>query len=305
VTHDHIFKELLRVFFVEFVELFLPDVSEYIDPDSISFLDKELFTDITSDATHEVDLVVQAKFKGKPAFFLIHVENQAKAQANFPERMFRYFARLSETYGLPVFPVVIFSYMTPLSAAPNSYEVAFPGMTVLKFSYRVIQLNRLYWREFLDQPNPVASALMTRMKMAAEERPKVKMECLRLLATLKLTPAKSKIIGVFIENYLKLTAEENRVYERDLAELAPEEREITMEMMTSWHRQGRQEGLQEGRQEGKEDLVIRQIRRRFGEVTATVTKRMDRLSAEQLNELGEALFDFTSIADLEQWLAGH
>jgi len=122
---------------------------------------------------------------------------------------------------------------------------------------------------------------------------------------LKLTPAKSKIIGVFIENYLKLTAEENRVYERDLAELAPEEREITMEMMTSWHRQGRQEGLQEGRQEGKEDLVIRQIRRRFGEVTATVTKRMDRLSAEQLNELGEALFDFTSIADLEQWLAGH
>jgi hypothetical protein len=237
------------------------------------------------------------------------VENQAKAQANFPERMFRYFARLSETYGLPVFPVVIFSYMTPLSAAPNSYEVAFPGMTVLKFSYRVIQLNRLYWREFLDQPNPVASALMTRMKMAAEERPKVKMECLRLLATLKLTPAKSKIIGVFIENYLKLTAEENRVYERDLAELAPEEREVTMEMMTSWHRQGRQEGLQEGRQEGrqegKEDIVARIVRHRFGAVSATVTERLRRLSSKQLDELAEALFDFTGVTDLEQWLAGH
>lgn len=179
--------------------------------------------------------------------------------------------------------------------------VTFPGKTVLKFNYTVIQLNRLRWRDFLDQPNPVATALMTQMQVAHEDRPKVKAECLHLLATLKLNPAKSRVIGVFIESYLKLTAAENKLYEQVLAELAPEGREATMEMMTSWHQAGRQEGLQAG----KEDLVIRQIRRRFGDVSTSLIQQIDRLTVEQLNELGEALFDFANLADLKQWLAGH
>jgi len=78
-----------------------------------------------------------------------------------------------------------------------------------------------------------------------------------------------------------------------------------MEMMTSWHLAGRQEGLQAGRQEGKEDLVIRQIRRRFGDVPQSLIQNIDRLTVEQLNELGESLFDFNNMADLKQWLAGH
>lgn len=205
--------------------------------------------------------------------------------------------------------MVIFFYKRPLLAAPDSYEVTFPGKTVLKFNYTVIQLNRLRWRDFLDQPNPVATALMTQMQVAHEDRPKVKVECLHLLATLKLNPAKSRIIGVFIESYLKLKAAENMLYEQVLAELAPKERDATMEMMTSWHlagrQEGRQEGLQAGRQEGKEDLVIRMIRRRFGDVSQSLIQKIDRLTIEQLNELGEALFDFNNLADLKQWLAGH
>jgi hypothetical protein len=48
MDHDRIFKELLTVFFVEFIELFLPDVAAYLDPTSIAFLDKEAFTDVTA-----------------------------------------------------------------------------------------------------------------------------------------------------------------------------------------------------------------------------------------------------------------
>ncbi len=70
--------------------------------------------------------------------------------------MFRYFARLTEKYDLPVYPVVIFSYDTPRRPEPNRYTVAFPGETVLQFKYRVIQLNRLAWRRFVSQENPVA-----------------------------------------------------------------------------------------------------------------------------------------------------
>ena len=47
---------------------------------------------------------------------------------------------------------------------------------------------------------------MAKMKIAPKDRPKVRLECLRLLATLKLDPARSQLIGGFIAAYLKLNA---------------------------------------------------------------------------------------------------
>src|SRR5271154_3039894 len=109
MNHDQLFKLLLTTFFMEFLRSFLPEVAGYIDPDSIEFLDKEIFTDIASSERHEVDLIVKVRFRGgKRAFFLIHVENQAFPRKNFARRMFDYFAQLHKKYGLPVYPVVIF-----------------------------------------------------------------------------------------------------------------------------------------------------------------------------------------------------
>jgi hypothetical protein len=62
---------------------------------------------------------------------------------------------------------------------------------VLEFRFHAIQLNRLNWRDYIDRPNPVAAALMSKMKIAKRDRPNVKAECLRLLVTLKLDPAKN------------------------------------------------------------------------------------------------------------------
>ena len=179
--------------------------------------------------------------------------------------------------------------------------VSFPGKTVLKFEYSVIQLNRLPWRRFVKQENPVASALMAKMKMSVKDRPKVKAECLRLLASLKLDPARTTLIGGFIDSYLTLTAQELKQYERELARFTPTEREETMEIMTSWHR----EGIAKGITQGKETLVARLLRRRLGAVPEDMTARLDQLSPEQLDDLGEALLDFGTVADLEQWMARH
>ena len=188
-------------------------------------------------------------------------------------------------------------YDAPQRREPDRFVVAFPGKTVLKFEYSVIQFNRLPWRRFVKQENPVASALMAKMKMSAKDRPKVKAECLRLLASLKLDPARTTLISGFIDSYLRLTAQELKQYERELARFTPAEREATMEIVTSWQLQGRQEG--------KEALVMRLLRRRFGSVPEEMTARMDRLSAEQLDDLGEALLDFGTVADLEQWMSRH
>lgn len=165
---------------------------------------------------------------------------------------------------------------------------------MLQFDYTAIQLNRLPWRRFLKQHNPVATALMVKMKMALRDRPKVKTECLRLLATLKFDPAKSRLIALFIESYLKLTDEENRRYEREPEKLLPEEKVATMELMTSWEKKGAHHG--------KEELIVRLINRRFGSVSSEVRNGLDKLSADQLDALGEALLDFRTITDLQRWL---
>ncbi len=176
--------------------------------DSVRFLDKEIFTDVTSGERYEADLVVQAQMRGQESFILVHVEHQAQAQADFGRRMFRYFARLHDRYALPVYPIVLFSYARPRRPEPTVYRVIFGDWVILEFQYRVIQLNRLRWRDFVRRPNPIASALMAKMAIAPADRPRVKLECLRLLATLRLDPARTRLISGFIDTYLQLNAHE-------------------------------------------------------------------------------------------------
>ena len=66
-----------------------------------------------------------------------------------------------------------------------------------------------------------------------------------------------------------------------------------------------EEGRQEGRQEGERSLVLRQLARRFGELPEALRSQVESVPPEQLESLGEALLDFTAIADLENWLASH
>ena len=298
IDHDRLFKELLTTFFTEFVALFLPDMSRYLDTSHIEFLDKEVFTDVTTGDKHEVDLVAKVRFQGADAFFLIHVENQATRQTQFPGRMFQYFARLHEKYALPIYPVVLFSYDYPRRREPSQYRVAFPGFTVNQFRYRVIQLNRLNWRDYMRQPNPVASALMAKMQIAPKERPKVKLECLRLLATLRLSPAKMHLISGFVDTYLKLTAAEQLAFQIELTQVAPQEQEEVMQIVTSWM----EEGIEKGERNEASKFVQRLLRRKFGVLEPTVVERVTTLPTRKMEELGEALFSLNSIAEVEAWL---
>jgi hypothetical protein len=159
--------------------------------------------------------------------------------------MFHYFARLDEKYTLPIYPVVIFSFDTPQRLELNRYQVEFPDRKVLDFSYVAIQLNRLNWRDFLSSPNPVAAALMAKMKIQPEDRPKVKAECLRLLATLRLDPARMQLISGFVDTYLRLNEAEIAVFEAELNRMGLSEEEQIMEIVTSWMEKGIEQGIQQ------------------------------------------------------------
>lgn len=309
MDHDRLFKQLLSSFFVEFLELFFPQLVEQLDRTSIEFLDKEVFTDVTAGERHEVDLVAKGRFRGNELCFLIHVELQAQAQSAFERRMFSYFARLHQKYDLPVYPIAVFTYDQPQRQEPDEYRVGFSDLEVLVFRFRALQLNRLDWRGFQERTNPMAAALMARMRMAPQERPGVKVACLALLARLVLDAAQRELLSAFIDAHLPLTMDEEAVFQAELGKLEPQGREQIMELVTSWMKkgmeQGLEQGLQEGIQKGKEAVVVRLLRKRFGQLDAAVEARVRGLSAQALEELAEALLDFSRPSDLTGWLDAH
>ncbi|MBD2596259.1 Rpn family recombination-promoting nuclease/putative transposase [Nostoc spongiaeforme FACHB-130] len=72
---------------------------------------------------------------------------------------------------------------------------------------------------------------------------------------------------------------------------------------TQVYREIIEEGEQRGRTAGERSLVLRQLTRRVGELSQDVREQVETLSLEQLENLGVALLDFTSMADLLSWLA--
>jgi hypothetical protein len=238
IDHDKNFKELITTFFLEFLELFLPEIAQTIEPDSIKFLQQEYFVDLAEGEEKIIDLLAEVKQAGEDATFLIHVEPQATGRLSFPQRLFFYFALLHQKHLKRIYPIAIFSYDKPKKEAEDSYIVEFPDRKILEFNFLSIQLNRLDWRDFIDRPNPVAAALMSKMNIAKQDRPKVKAECLRLLVTLKLDPAKSRLISKFVDTYLRLNQSEEKTFQTEIATMSIAQKEEIMEVTTSWEEKG-------------------------------------------------------------------
>jgi predicted transposase/invertase (TIGR01784 family) len=105
IDHDALFKLLLTNFFREFLELAAPELADALDPEPLVFLDKESFSTLLDPDRREADLVVQARLRDEPATLLIHLEHQAQDDPTLDRRLFRYFARFYDKFGLPVYPI--------------------------------------------------------------------------------------------------------------------------------------------------------------------------------------------------------
>lgn len=320
VDHDRFFKELLTGFFFEFLELFYPKLARLLDRTRVEFLNQELYVNQLDGEEYQTDLLAKVRLlnAAPEAFFLVHVEHQSTAPSNFPRRMYRYFSAILERHGVVVYPIVIYSHDAPLKQQPSLFRMDAPdGLQLLRFRYRTIQLNRLPWRRFVNTENPVASALMSKMKIAPRDRPRVKFECLRLMLTLSIDPARMRLIGRFVDAYLRLSDQEERRFRgaRQLAKLEPGKREIIMEYVTSWEQRGMREGFVKGRAEGIEegiekgietgvlqtlrDVLLDILTTRFGSLDTSVNERIQAIdSTEELRRLTHAALTVTSLQDL-------
>ncbi|NEQ84920.1 MAG: DUF4351 domain-containing protein, partial [Moorea sp. SIO2I5] len=65
---------------------------------------------------------------------------------------------------------------------------------------------------------------------------------------------------------------------------------------------GKEIGKEIGRKKEAIALIIRQLKKRFGEIDKKTISKIENLTIEELENLGEDFLDFNNITDLENWL---
>jgi hypothetical protein len=91
--------------------------------------------------------------------------------------------------------------------------------------------------------------------------------------------------------------------------IEPEDRELIMQLSPLYLEKiqaaelvGEQRGEQRGEVKEAQTLIMRLLNRRVGKISIELESRVKALPLAQLEELGEALLDFSQIGDLVAWL---
>ena len=303
MNHDALFKMLLKSPSVlqGFFQAFVPEAARFIDFGVLEFVDKERFTIDQKKRTG--DLLVKTRFRGKPTGFLIHLEHQAQHDTDLARRMLEYFMLDWREYDLPVYPIAVLSYRRAAAPDPAQLAVDFPNKRVLCFDFDVIDLHRMDAAAYVKIANPAALALAARMKSNPKELIRLTCDFFLSLANTRINSKDKELVAEFFSSYKPLHASQALQLETELGKVKPDAaREAVMNLTHPFIELGKQRGLQQGRQEGEVELVLRQLSRRLGALSAPQEKAIRRLTLPRIEALGEALLDFASPADLARWL---
>lgn len=309
---DSPWKEIIEAYFPQAMYFFFPETYALIDWERpYEFLDKE-FQQIAREAEqgkrYADQLVKVWQTQGEELWLLIHVEIQAQKEDNFPKRMFTYNFRIFDRFDRPAISLAILCDPNR-EWRPSNYSYNYPN-TRLNFEFGSVKLldyeNRFH--ELENSDNPFATVVMAHLKTqqtrsSPEQRKIWKFSLIRRLYDLGLEEQDIRNLYRFIDWVMILPkALENQFWE----EFKQFEQEQTMRYVTTGERigyeRGKQEGKQEGKKEGEQQLILKLLQRRVGELSPELQERIQSLSLNQLETLGEALLDFTAMEDLLNWL---
>lgn len=222
-----------------------------------------------------------------------HLEFQTLPQSAPPIdfRMLDYYTRLKRQYGCPIYQAVIFLQET-------SSELVFRDCyqdTNTRHQYGVIRM----WEQ---DPAPLLAdpALLPLATLARSDSPRALLEQVaERVASIEASDERrnlSACAGVLA----------GLRFDKDL--IRPLFRNETMRESVIFQEileEGRQEGIKQGVKQGEVALLVRLLNRRLGAVEPQSLDRIRDLSLPQLEELGEALLDFSQVSDLTAWLDRH
>ncbi len=220
---------------------------------------------------------------------ILHIEFQTDPKEDIPYRMLDYATRLYRRYPhKPIHQVVI--YLRKNDSAKvrqNDYQ---QGKTYHQFE--VIRLWEQPSETLLQTPGLFPFAILAQAEKPENLLGQIAQEIEQISDSREQSnlAASTAILAGLVLN--------KDIIQRLLRKDIMKESVIYQEIWS----EGLQEGRQEGRQEGEANLVLRQLNRRVGDISPELLPNIRSLDLEQLENLGEALLDFQSLQDLEQWL---
>jgi hypothetical protein len=165
---DSPWKEILEVYFEDFILFFFPLVHAEIDwSRGYDFLDQEL-AQVVRDAElgkRLADKLVKVwKISGEETWVLVHIEIQSQEEGRFGERMFVYYYRLRDKYDLPIASLAILGDERE-TWRPQPFQDELWGCEV-SFRFPIIKLLDYLprWAELEESQNPFAIVVMAHLK---------------------------------------------------------------------------------------------------------------------------------------------
>lgn len=295
-TDDPLWKAIIEQTFSDFLTFFYPNAEEVFDLNHpFDHLDKEFESLFPPQPYNRgvryVDKLVKVKLrKGGEQFVLVHVEAQStKGQGDLARRMFEYFCKISEKYGLPVSAIAILTDDN-LTYHPTEYRQEFLG-TVVHYifnSYKVIAQDEIALRQ---NPNPFAVVVLTALLALQNRQPtdkeltKQKLELYEEMMSRKMDRNTRQGIFNFLTYYVNFENPETttKFVEHVKTKLG---RSIIMNtdeyLAERFKKEGRKIGRMEGKAEGRK--VGEMEGRKVGELEGR--KLEQKRIAKELKDLG-------------------
>jgi predicted transposase YdaD len=223
--------------------------------------------------------------------FLILTELQLRYTIKMPRRMRAYIGLAEEKYELPVFAVLVNILPSSKNAEiPNHFESNFLGLQSRQ-DYCVINLWEVDAETVFERSLDTLLPFVPVLKNGGDPET-VRRALTELQQNEELVELES-LLG-FFASFVLDTELVSQIMRWDMTVLRE----------SPWY----QEILNEGEQRGLEhekSLILRQLTRRIGPIAPPLETQIRSLSLPQLEDLGEALLDFTQPTDLENWLQSH
>ena len=294
--HDQNFKNLILDYPRQALMFFAgQEIGADIAEARIIPLREEQLKERLGDRYRKLDVPVLVEWQdGRRDALLFVLEEESEARKFSIHRLAHYCIDMAELMATDrVIPVVIF--LRSGRTRPELLRLGSDNQTYMEFRYLACYLKRLSANDYCESDNIVVRLNLPNMHYKPESRLEIYAAAQRGLAMLESKPNLLSKYADFIDTYAELSEEELTEYrERYLDE------------------EGGLMGLaqilrQEGRQEECLALLMRLLRCRLGihpEIDQALPN-FQTMSVEQLEELAEALLNFTEISDLTVWIREH
>lgn len=307
MDHDQRFKEMIRLFFPEFMNLFFESYATDFDLTSPEWLDKEVLPNPPEGERHVLDLVAKLRTKrssttGVPeeCLALVHVEIEAQDRTTkLKPRLPRYFFHLHDKHRLPVLPIALYLRVGMEGIGIDEVTIDFGPLQVMKFQYLYVGLRSLDALQYARGDNLLGVALSALMHANRDDWPRLGADALLKLADAPLNDQQRFLLSDCVQAYLPLDEAGRATYER-ITKAEPYSRIIPMNKTP--YDLGMETGEEKGEVKGMEkalrDVAIALLESKYRSVPVHVIERIGKLTYAELRTLIIGIPGATSIEEL-------